>query len=207
MRTFHIGGAASRAVTVNSVEVKSGGSIRLHNIKTVINKNGNLVAVSRSGEISLVDEFGRERERYKVPYGSVISVADGDTVEGGSVVATWDPHTHPIVTEVAGFAKFSDFIDGISVQETTDEITGLTSLVVTDPKSRGSAGKDLRPMVKLVDDKGESLKLAGTDLDAQYFLPADAIVGLEDGAESRQSLQSVPVPLVLARTPRASSAS
>jgi DNA-directed RNA polymerase subunit beta' len=198
MRTFHIGGAASRAVTVNSVEVKSGGSIRLHNIKTVINKNGNLVAVSRSGEISLVDEFGRERERYKVPYGSVISVADGDTVEGGSVVATWDPHTHPIVTEVAGFAKFSDFIDGISVQETTDEITGLTSLVVTDPKSRGSAGKDLRPMVKLVDDKGESLKLAGTDLDAQYFLPADAIVGLEDGAV-------VSVGDVIARIPQESS--
>jgi DNA-directed RNA polymerase subunit beta' len=198
MRTFHIGGAASRAVTVNSVEVKSGGSVRLHNIKTVTNKNKNLVAVSRSGEIGLVDEFGRERERYKVPYGSVISVADGDTVEGGSVIATWDPHTHPIVTEVAGFAKFSDFIEGVSVQETTDDITGLTSLVVTDPKSRGSAGKDLRPMVKLVDDKGDPLKLAGTDLDAQYFLPADAIVGLEDGA-------TVSVGDVIARIPQESS--
>jgi len=198
MRTFHIGGAASRAVTVNSVEVKSGGSIRLHNIKTVTNKNGNLVAVSRSGEISLVDEFGRERERYKVPYGSVISAADGDAVAGGRVVATWDPHTHPIVTEVAGFAKFSDFIDGVSVQETTDDITGLTSLVITDPKSRGSAGKDLRPMVKLVDARGESLKLAGTDLDAQYFLPADAIVGLEDGA-------AVSVGDVIARIPQESS--
>jgi DNA-directed RNA polymerase subunit beta' len=198
MRTFHIGGAASRAVTVNSVEVKSGGSVRLHNIKTVTNKNNHLVAVSRSGEIGLVDEFGRERERYKVPYGSVISVADGDTVDGGSVIATWDPHTHPIVTEVAGFAKFSDFIEGVSVQETTDEITGLTSLVVTDPKSRGSAGKDLRPMVKLVDDKGKPLKLAGTDLDAQYFLPADAIVGLEDAA-------TVSVGDVIARIPQESS--
>jgi len=198
MRTFHIGGAASRAVTVNSVEVKSGGTVRLHNIKIVSNKNNNLVAVSRSGEIGLVDEFGRERERYKVPYGSVISVADGDTVDGGSVIATWDPHTHPIVTEVAGFAKFSDFIEGVSVQETTDDVTGLTSLVVTDPKSRGSAGKDLRPMVKLVDDKGEPLKLAGTDLDAQYFLPADAIVGLEDGA-------TVSVGDVIARIPQESS--
>ena len=198
MRTFHIGGAASRAATVSSVEAKYGGAVRLHNIKTVTNKNNHLVAVSRSGELGIVDEFGRERERYKVPYGSVISAAEGDKVEGGGVIATWDPHTHPIVTEVAGFAKFSDFIEGISVQETTDEITGLTSLVVTDPKTRGSAGKDLRPMVKLVDDKGEPLKLAGTDLDAQYFLPADAIVGLEDGA-------TVSVGDVIARIPQESS--
>jgi DNA-directed RNA polymerase subunit beta' len=198
MRTFHIGGAASRAVTVNSVEVKSGGTVRLHNIKTVTNKQNNLVAVSRSGEIGLVDEYGRERERYKVPYGSVISALDGDSVKGGSVIATWDPHTHPIVTEVAGVARFNDFIDGVSVQESTDEITGLTSLVVTDPKSRGSAGKDLRPMVKLVDTRGKPLKLAGTDLDAQYFLPAGAIVGLEDGAE-------VKVGDIIARIPQASS--
>jgi DNA-directed RNA polymerase subunit beta' len=198
MRTFHIGGAASRAATVNSVEVKAGGSVRLHNIKTVQNSSGNLVAVSRSGEIGIVDEYGRERERYKVPYGSVISVADGDMVDGGSVIATWDPHTHPIVTEVAGVANFSDFIEGVSVQESTDEITGLTSLVITDPKSRGSVGKDLRPMVKLVDDKGQPLKLAGTDLDAQYFLPAGAIVGLEDGV-------SVGVGDVIARIPQESS--
>jgi DNA-directed RNA polymerase subunit beta' len=198
MRTFHIGGAASRAATVNSVEVKAGGSVRLHNIKTVTNSNGNLVAVSRSGEIGLVDEFGRERERYKVPYGSVISVAEGNTVEGGSVIATWDPHTHPIVTEVAGVAQFSDFIEGVTVQESTDEITGLTSLVITDPKSRGSVGKDLRPMVKLVDDKGNPLKLAGTDLDAQYFLPGETVVGLEDGA-------SVAVGDVIARIPQESS--
>jgi len=198
MRTFHIGGAASRAATVNSVEVKSGGTVRLHNIKTVTNKNNNLVAVSRSGELGIVDEFGRERERYKVPYGSVISVVDGDKVEGGSVIATWDPHTHPIVTEVAGVVKFSDFVEGLTVQETTDEITGLTSLVVTDPKSRGSQGKDLRPMVKLVDTNGKALKLAGTELDAQYFLPADAIVGLDDGA-------SVSVGDVIARIPQESS--
>ncbi len=198
MRTFHIGGAASRAATVNSVEVKGGGTVRLHNIKTVSNRHGNLVAVSRSGEIGVVDEYGRERERYKVPYGSVISAADGDKVGGGSVIATWDPHTHPIVTEVEGIAKFSDFIEGVTVQETTDEITGLTSLVVTDPKSRGSMGKDLRPMVKLVDADGKPLKLAGTDIDAQYFLPADAIVGLDDGA-------TVSVGDVIARIPQESS--
>jgi len=181
MRTFHIGGAASRAATINSVEVKNNGTVRLHNIKTVSNRNKNLVAVSRSGEIGIVDDHGRERERYKLPYGAVISAADGDNVEGGSVIATWDPHTHPIVTEVAGKASFSDFLDGITVQETTDEITGLTSLVVTDPKSRGSAGKDLRPMVKLIDEKGNPMKIAGTELDAQYFLPAGATRDITGG--------------------------
>ncbi|MDH3980596.1 MAG: DNA-directed RNA polymerase subunit beta' [Gammaproteobacteria bacterium] len=198
MRTFHIGGAASRAATVNSVEVKAGGTVRLHNIKTVTNRNGNLVAVSRSGEIGLLDDHGRERERYKVPYGSVISVADGDNVAGGSVIATWDPHTHPIVTEVAGVARLSDFIDGVTVQESTDEVTGLTSQVITDAKSRGTTGKDLRPMVKLVDASGKPLQLAGTDLDAQYFLPSGAVVGLEDGAK-------VSVGDVVARIPQESS--
>jgi DNA-directed RNA polymerase subunit beta' len=198
MRTFHIGGAASRAATVNSVEVKTGGTVRLHNIKIVTNKNGNLVAVSRSGEIGIIDEFGRERERYKVPYGAVISAADGETVSGGSVIANWDPHTHPIVTEVAGVIRFTDFVEGVSIQETTDEITGLTSKVITDPKQRGSAGKDLRPMVKLVDGNGEPLKIAGTDLNAQYFLPAYAIIGLADGA-------AVEVGDVIARIPQESS--
>jgi DNA-directed RNA polymerase subunit beta' len=198
MRTFHIGGAASRAATVNSVEVKTSGTVRLHNIKTVINKNSNLVAVSRSGEIGIIDEFGRERERYKVPYGAVISAADGDAVDGGSVIASWDPHTHPIVTEVAGVVRFSDFVEGISVQETTDDITGLTSQVITDPKQRGSAGKDLRPMVKLEDSNGDPLKIAGTDLDAQYFLPAEAIIGLGDGT-------TVDVGDVIARIPQESS--
>ncbi|MGB5305663.1 MAG: DNA-directed RNA polymerase subunit beta' [Gammaproteobacteria bacterium] len=198
MRTFHIGGAASRAATVNSVEVKGGGTVRLHNLKTVTNKNGNLVAVSRSGEIGIVDEFGRERERYKVPYGAVISTADGDKADGGSVIANWDPHTHPIVTEVAGVARFSDFVDGVSVQESTDDITGLTSQVITDPKQRGSLGKDLRPMVKLVDAKGKPVKIAGTDLDAQYFLPSGAVIGLDDGA-------TVEVGDVVARIPQESS--
>jgi DNA-directed RNA polymerase subunit beta' len=183
MRTFHIGGAASRAATVNSVEVKNDGSIKLHNIKTVTDKNGHLVAVSRSGEIGVVDEFGRERERYKVPYGAVISVGDSEAVKGGQVVANWDPHTHPIVTEVAGKVRFGDFVDGVTVQRHTDETTGLSSLVITDPKQRGAAGKDLRPMVQLLDETGEELKLPGTDMAAHYFLPAGAIVGLEDGAD------------------------
>ena len=198
MRTFHIGGAASRAATVNSVEVKNSGSLKLHNIKTVTDKNGNLVAVSRSGEIGVVDEHGRERERYKVPYGAVISANEGQKVDGGQIIANWDPHTHPIVVEVAGRVRFIDFVDGVSVQKHTDEITGLSSLIVTDPKQRGSAGKDLRPMVQLIDDEGNELKIPGTDFAAHYFLPAGAIVALEDGAE-------VQVGDVVARIPQESS--
>src|ERR1700689_4463734 len=145
MRTFHVGGAASRAAAANGVEVKSKGTIRLHNIKTVRHEKGHLVAVSRSGELGVVDEFGRERERYKIPYGATITVNDADTVVAGQSVANWDPHTHPVVTEVAGMIKFSDFVDGLTVATQVDEITGLTSTVVLDPKQRGSRGQDLRP--------------------------------------------------------------
>ena len=198
MRTFHIGGAASRSVAANSVEVKSKGTIRLHNLKTVENVAKNLVAVSRSGEIGVLDDHGRERERYKVPYGAVITVNDGAPIEAGQRVATWDPHTHPVVTEVAGRLKFADFVEGVSINHQVDEITGLSSIVITDPKQRGAAGKDLRPMVKLIDADGNDLCLAGTEVPAHYNLPAGAIVNLEDGA-------AVNVGDVLARIPQESS--
>jgi DNA-directed RNA polymerase subunit beta' len=183
MRTFHIGGAASRAAAVDNVQVKTTGTLKFNNLKTVQHGNGNLVAVSRSGELSIMDGHGRERERYKVPYGAVISVKDGAAVKAGQTIAKWDPHTHPIVSEVAGVIRFIDFQDGITVQEQVDELTGLASSVVTDPKRRGSAAKDLRPMVRILDKKGGELRLPGTDIPAQYFLPAGAIVSLQNGVE------------------------
>ncbi len=198
MRTFHIGGAASRAAAANSVEVKGKGSARLHNLKTVHHEKGHWVAVSRSGELGVIDEFGRERERYKIPYGAVITVSDGDKIEPGQIVATWDPHTHPVVTEVAGFIKFQDFIDGITVQSQVDEVTGLSSIVVMDPKQRSSSGKDLRPVVRLVNAKGKEVTFANTDIPAVYALPPGAIVSLEDGAK-------VSVGDVIARIPQESS--
>jgi len=198
MRTFHIGGAASRAAAVDHIQVKSAGTIRLHNMKTVENADGKLVAVSRSGEVSVIDDHGRERERYKVPYGAIISTRDEEQVNAGDVTATWDPHTHPIVTEVAGSVKFHEFIEGVTVNEHVDDITGLTSLVVTEPKQRGSAGKDLRPMISLVDGKGKELCLAGTQIPAHYFLQAGSIVQMQDG-------QEVNVGDVLARIPQESS--
>jgi len=198
MRTFHIGGAASRAAAANSVEIKGKGTARLHNIKTVHHEKGHLVAVSRSGELGVVDEFGRERERYKIPYGAIITVDDGNKVTPGQVVATWDPHTHPVVTEVAGFIRFQDFVDGITVQSQVDEITGLSSIVVSDPKQRGPSGKDLRPMVRLVNAKGKDITFANTDIPAVYALPPGAIVSLEDGAK-------VTAGDVIARIPQESS--
>ena len=198
MRTFHIGGAASRSAAISNVEVKSAGTIKLNNVKTVVNKDGNLVAVSRSGEVSVIDEHGRERERYKIPYGSVSTVKEGDRVKAGQVVTTWDPHTHPVVTEVKGFAQLVDFIDGVTVREQSDEVTGLSSKVVIDPKQRGGTGKDLRPMVKLVDEKGNDIFIPSTEIAAQYFLPAGAIIGIHDGGQ-------VEVGDVLARIPQESS--
>ena len=177
MRTFHIGGAASRAAAASSVEVRNQGVIRFHHIKTVQHEKGHLVAVSRSGEIGVVDDFGRERERYKIPYGAIISVKEGDTVAGGQVVATWDPHTHPVVTEVAGFLKFQDFVDGLTVTTQVDEVTGLSSTVVLDLKQRG--GKDLRPTMKLVNAKGKEVTFANTEIPAVYTLPPGAFVNLD----------------------------
>ncbi|WP_341709127.1 DNA-directed RNA polymerase subunit beta' [Halopseudomonas sp.] len=183
MRTFHIGGAASRTSAADSVQVKNGGTIRLHNLKHVERADGALVAVSRSGELAIADEFGRERERYKLPYGAVISVKEGDKVDAGAIVAKWDPHTHPIVTEITGTVAFFGMDEGITIKRTADELTGLTNIEVMDPKDRPATGKDIRPAVKLVDDNGKELLLPGTDVPAQYFLPANALVNLSDGAK------------------------
>ena len=183
MRTFHIGGAASRATAQDNIQVMNDGTVRLHNLKFVERKkDGYLVAVSRSGELSVLDTLGRERERYKLPYGALIKVADHASVSAGDVVATWDPHTHPIITEVAGTVKFSGMEEGITIRRQTDELTGLSSISVLDAGERPVAGKDIRPAVSLVDDKGKELCLANTNVPAHYFLPASALVSLEDSA-------------------------
>ncbi|MBC6906584.1 DNA-directed RNA polymerase subunit beta' [Saccharophagus sp. K07] len=181
MRTFHIGGAASRTSLADSIQVKQDGTIRLLNVKVVKREDGHLVAVSRSGELAVADAAGRERERYKIPYGAVISVKDGQDVKGGTTVAKWDPHTHPIITEVAGRVTFSGMEDGLSIRRQTDEITGLSSIEVMDPAERPSAGKDLKPAVTLVDAYGKELMLANSHQPAHYMLPSGAILSLNDG--------------------------
>jgi len=198
MRTFHIGGAASRASAENNVQVKNAGNLKLHNAKFVKNSDGKLVIVSRSSELAIIDELGREKERYKVPYGTVLETLEGAEVNAGQTIANWDPHTHPIITEVAGYVKFEQMIDGVTISRQTDELTGLSSIVVLDVAQRPSAGKEMRPMIRLVDENGNDLTIPGTDVPAQYFLPSNAIVNLEDNAQ-------ISVGDALARIPQESS--
>ncbi|NQY27598.1 MAG: DNA-directed RNA polymerase subunit beta' [Piscirickettsiaceae bacterium] len=198
MRTFHIGGAASRTAADNAVVLKYKGNLRFHNIKSVENADGKFIVVSRSGELHLIDDNGRERERYKLPYGAEISVADNSAVDAGQIIATWDPHTHPVVTEMAGRVEIKDLVEGVTIDKHVDEVTGLTSLIVRDPKQRGGVAKDMRPMVKLVDADGNDVFIVGTDIPAQYFLPGGAIVRVNDG-------EQVSVGDVLARIPQESS--
>ncbi|RMA78458.1 DNA-directed RNA polymerase subunit beta' [Umboniibacter marinipuniceus] len=198
MRTFHIGGAASRASADDSIRVKQEGTIRLHNVKYVTRADGNLVVTARSGEIAVADENGRERERYKLPYGAVLSIKEGDKVDGGAQVAKWDPHTHPIVSEVAGTVQFSGMEEGLSIRSQTDEITGLSTRAVIDVNERSSAGKDLKPTVTLVDAKGKEISLPNSNAPAHYALPSNAIFSLSDGDE-------IGIGDVVARIPQESS--
>ena len=195
MRTFHIGGAASRATAANNIQIKNQGIIRLHNIKTVTHESSNLVAISRSGEVSIVDDFGRERERYKLPYGAILTVRDNMKVESGQIIASWDPHTHPVISEVSGNLQFVSLIEGLTMNRQTDELTGLSNIVVMDVHQRTAAGREMRPMVKLVSDTGEDIYLPGTNVPAQYYLPVDAIINFEDGSK-------VSVGDVIARIPQ-----
>ena len=183
MRTFHIGGAASTAAAENSIQAKNNGSVKLHNAKFVTNKDGKLVITSRASELTIIDEFGRTKEKHKLPYGSMLSKADGDAVAAGETVANWEAHTMPIITEVAGRVQFVDMIDGVTVSRQTDDLTGLSSSEVTEAAARPAAGKDMRPAIKLVDANGKDVLIPGTDMPAQYFLPGKAIVNLDDGAE------------------------
>jgi DNA-directed RNA polymerase subunit beta' len=182
MRTFHIGGAASRASAVDNIQVKHGGTVRLHNLKSIEKTDGSLVVVSRSSALAVADDQGREREWYKLPYGAVLSVKHGDTVEAGVAVAKWDPHTHPIIAEAEGTAKFVNMDQGITVRTQTDELTGLSTMEVIDPKERPAAGKDIRPAIQLIDDKGEEVELPGGGT-AIFFLPANALVTMANGAK------------------------
>ncbi|TOF04577.1 DNA-directed RNA polymerase subunit beta' [Vibrio parahaemolyticus] len=183
MRTFHIGGAASTAAAENSIQAKNNGSVKLHNAKFVTNKDGKLVITSRASELTIIDEFGRTKEKHKLPYGSLLSKGDNDAVEAGETVANWEAHTLPIITEVAGRIQFVDMIDGVTVSRQTDDLTGLSSSEVTDPAARPAAGKDMRPAIKLVDEQGNDVMIPGTEMPAHYFLPGKAIVNIEDGAE------------------------
>ncbi|MGQ7249013.1 DNA-directed RNA polymerase subunit beta' [Halomonas sp. V046] len=182
MRTFHIGGAASRASAVDSVQVKHGGSVRLHNIKYVERADGKLVVVSRSSALAVADEHGREREYYKLPYGAELSVRDGDPVDPGQSVAKWDPHTHPIVAEAEGQVTYADMDEGLTMHRSVDEMTGLSSIEIIESAARPMAGRDKRPMITLADGAGKPVTVSGSDTPVQYLLPGKAIVTVDNGS-------------------------
>jgi len=198
MRTFHIGGAASRAAVVSSIEAKSNGIIRFTStMRYVTNGKGEQIVISRSGEVLITDDFGRERERHKVPYGATLSALDGNQVKAGTVLATWDPLTRPIVTEYAGKIKFENIEEGATVAKQIDEVTGLSTLVVIDAKRRTAGGKGERPQVKLLDAAGNEVKIANTDHSVNISFPVGALITVRDGMD-------VSVGEVLARIPQES---
>ncbi|MEO8855436.1 MAG: DNA-directed RNA polymerase subunit beta', partial [Burkholderiaceae bacterium] len=183
MRTFHIGGAASRAAIASSVEAKSNGTIGFNpTMRYVTNSKKDLVVIARSGEIVIHDEHGRERERHKVPYGAVLTVKSDQLVKAGAILANWDPLTRPIITEFAGQARFENVEEGLTVAKQLDEVTGLSTLVVIDPKRRGSA-KVVRPQVKLVDASGSEVKIPGTDHSVTIGFPVGALIQVRDGQD------------------------
>ncbi|HEY2254855.1 MAG TPA: DNA-directed RNA polymerase subunit beta', partial [Variovorax sp.] len=183
MRTFHIGGAASRAAVASSVEAKSNGSIGFNaTMRYVTNSKSELVVISRSGEIVIHDEHGRERERHKVPYGAILAVKADQQIKAGHVLANWDPLTRPIITEFAGLTKFENVEEGLTVAKQVDEVTGLSTLVVIDPKRRGAA-KVVRPQVKLIDAAGSEVKIPGTDHSVTIGFPIGALVQVRDGQD------------------------
>ncbi len=200
MRTFHIGGAASRQAAASSVESKSAGVLRFSpGMRHVTNARGELIVISRNGEVIVTEESGRERERHKVPYGATLTVKDGGKVKAGNALATWDPHTRPIITEYAGEVRFENVEEGVTVAKQIDETTGLSSLVVIDPKRRGSAAtKGLRPAVKLVNASGKEIKQANSDAPVHYTFQIGSIITVKNG-------QQVGVGEVMARIPQESS--
>ena len=198
MRTFHIGGAASRTVVASQVESKSQGTIKYSpNMRTVTTASGGLVVVARSGEVMIVDEHGRERERHKVPYGANLAAREDEAVKAGVVLASWDPHTRPIITEYAGRVRFENVEEGSTVAKQIDEVTGLSTLVVIDPK-RSTTGKGGRPLVRLLDEAGNEIRLAGTETPISVTFQTGCIITVEDGMH-------VGVGDVLARIPQESS--
>ena len=199
MRTFHVGGAASRAAVASQVESKSAGTVRFTaTMRYVTSAKDEKVVISRSGEVLITDDHGRERERHKVPYGAMLAVDDGKVVKAGVKLATWDPHTRPIVTEYAGTAHFENVEEGVTVAKQVDDVTGLSTLVVIDNKRGGkAANKGIRPVVKLLDQNGQEVKIAGSEHPVSIAFQVGSIISVLDG-------QQVGVGDVLARMPQES---
>lgn len=178
MRTFHIGGAASRRVEQSTLEARNEGYVKLHNVKVIKNREGVPIVMNRNGEIAVVDEAGREREKYPVIYGAKLKHNDNDYVKAGDVLAEWDPYTTPILSEVSGRVKFGDIFEGITMQETKDEVTGLSYKVIIEPRDQ-----TLRPRISIKDEKGKTILIDGSASPARYILPVGAHIAVNEGDE------------------------
>ncbi len=179
MRTFHIGGTASRAVEQAELRTQRGGTIAFKNLHFVENAEGVKIVMNRNAEIMVMDELGRDREKFKVNYGAQILVQDGAEVEPGTILADWDAYTIPIVAEIGGFIKYGDIVEGVTMQEKVDAVTGKASKVIT--MSPGSA--KLNPRVTVKNEKGKTVRLPDSDAFARYSLPAGSIISVNEGDE------------------------
>ena len=176
MRTFHIGGTASRRAEQTTLESRIDGKVKFINLKSVKNREGNLIVMNRNGEIAVLDESGRERRRYSVIYGAKLKVRDGQKVKEGEMLAEWDPYSIPVLTEVSGRVKFGDIIEGVTMQEQVDEFTGLSRKVITESKDT-----ELRPRISIKDEKGRTMNLPGPTSQARYLLPVGAHIFVSEG--------------------------
>src|SRR6201994_3387968 len=192
MRTFHIGGAAQRGAEQSSVEAAFDARAEVKNRNVVINSGGVPIVMGRNTEIVLLDEAGREKARHRVPYGARLLVDDGAQVKRGDRLVEWDPYTIPIITEKDGIAHYVDLIEGLSMRETVDEATGISSKVVIDWKQQ-PRGSELRPRITLRDPDGEVL-LLGNGLEARYFMSVDAILSVDNGAHDKAGVQLARIP-------------
>ena len=199
MRTFHVGGTASKDSVASDIRLKRSGKLVFKNIKFVKHeKSGNLIVISRSGKFAIADENGREIEMHKIPYGANLLHEEGSSLKAGTLVAEWDPHTHPIIAEAPGKIEFVSLVQGVTMTQVTDELTGLVSTVVTSSDKKGSTSQDNRPMIRLLDENGDVCCIPGTQFPANYFLTEGAIIAVDNG-------QNVAIGDILAKIPRESS--
>lgn len=178
MRTFHIGGAASRRAEQTTLEARNDGSVKFINMNTVRSREGQLVVMNRNGELAILDESGRERERYSLIYGAKLKIEEGNKVKSGAILAEWDPYTLPILTEVTGRVKYGDLVENMTIQEQFDEVTGLSRRVVIESKDT-----ELRPRISIKDESGRTAKIPGTSALARYLIPVGATINVSDDQE------------------------
>ncbi|HFL8824437.1 MAG TPA: DNA-directed RNA polymerase subunit beta' [Candidatus Azoamicus sp. OHIO1] len=199
MRTFHIGGAASRTSMVNCVQSNTDGTVELKNIKLIKHsKLGHLISISRSGKLNILDKSGKEKEKYKLPYGAIINVTNNSNITKNQIIANWDPHHYPIISEIEGTIKYVNIIEGITIKKQVDETTGLSNIIVIDSTQSNTSSKNIKPMIKIVNKDNKDLLLPDINLPAIYFLSPGTVINVENK-------QNINIGDIIARIPQETS--